>query len=575
MASLQARRVKGHTYWHIVESRRVNGKPRPVPIAYLGKADTLLARLAACETLKIRSLSHGHVAALWHRAQQLDLAGIIDRELLSSGRRISGPGLSAAKPWQAPVKNDGLTVGQTLALAGIGRACHATSKRGFAGWACTTTLGELTGFDIEPLSSQHFWDQMDQVPVECIARIESEIVKRILPELDSPLDTLLFDATNFFTFIDSTNAHCALPARGHNKQKRHDLRQVGIALLCSRQSGIPLFHRTYGGEVADATCFAAVLPAICQRIVELHSSVEQMTVVFDKGNVSKANQKLLDQCKLHYVTGMTVASQPALVERANPLLGPVVLPDGNTVLAYRERTPIWGTQRTSVVLLSEKLRQGQMRGIMQQAASAQRWLDALSETLRRGKQQRDRTRIQRDIEQRLQGRQHLAEVLRYELSGKDSDLSLTHQFDQQAFERLASKTLGRLVLITDRDDWSTAEIISAYHSQAQIEAVFAHLKDPFHLAVRPQFHWTDQKLHLHVLICLIGYMLSRVVFLKSLKEGAPFASMESLLDALALVRRVKIARPSITGRGSIQVTTQLEEIDPRLSALLPVLGVLP
>jgi len=28
MASLQKVRVRGHTYWRIVESRRVNGKPR-------------------------------------------------------------------------------------------------------------------------------------------------------------------------------------------------------------------------------------------------------------------------------------------------------------------------------------------------------------------------------------------------------------------------------------------------------------------------------------------------------------------------------------------------------------------
>ena len=65
MATLQPRRVRGHTYWHLVESRRVNGKPRPVPIAYLGKADDLWARLQAADTLRLESRSHGAVAALW------------------------------------------------------------------------------------------------------------------------------------------------------------------------------------------------------------------------------------------------------------------------------------------------------------------------------------------------------------------------------------------------------------------------------------------------------------------------------------------------------------------------------
>jgi len=64
---------------------------------------------------------------------------------------------------------------------------------------------------------------------------------------------------------------------------------------------------------------------------------------------------------------------------------------------------------------------------------------------------------------------------------------MSYKFDQAAFDALARDRLGRVGLTTDRDDWSTAEIIGAYHGQSKIEAVFAHLKDPFHLALWPQF----------------------------------------------------------------------------------------
>jgi transposase len=572
MASLQPRRVRGHTYWYIVESRRVNGKPRPVPIAYLGKANDLLVRLQAADVLRLRSHAHGAVAALWAVAKDLDVAGIIDRQLLATGRRLSGRDLGAALPWQAPLKNDGLTVGQSLTLACIGRACHATSKRGFAEWARTTTLGELAGANVESLTSQHFWDQMDQIPVESIAPMEREVTARLLQTLDLSVGTLLFDATNFFTFIASTNGRPKLPARGHNKQKRDDLRQVGIALLCSRQGGIPLWHQTYGGAVSDATCFADVLPAIRQRLVELHRDIESMTIVFDKGNVSRANQKLVDGSQLHYVTGLTAASQHDLVEHANSHLAPLEMRNNETVLAYRDRRKIWGVERTAIVLLSERLRQGQMRGILQHAASAQRWLLSLADTLRRGKQKRDRARIERDIETRLHGRQHLAKVLRFHLTGHDPHLTLAYEFDQEAFDTLVRDKLGRVVLITDQDQWSTAEIIDAYHGQSGIEAVFAHLKDPMHLALRPQFHWTDQKLHVHVFMCILGYMLARTLFLRAQQLGAPYASMESMLDALAQVRRVTVAR-SATGKGRMRITKQLEGLDTPLVAILPALGV--
>src|SRR6266496_20985 len=351
MASLQAVRAKGHTYWRIVESRRVNGKPRPVPIEYLGRTADILARLQGSEALRVRSRSHGAVAALYSLCCELDVAGIIDRHLVA-----------------------------------IGRACRATSKRAFADWANTTTLGELAGVNVDRLTSQHFWDQMDQLPVELIGPIEQELIAEVLKRLQLPLDTLLFDATNFFTFIASANGRCELPARGKQKQKRNDLRQVGVALLCSRQHGIPLWHRTYGGNVADATCFSEALPALEQRLRELGLDVDSLTVVYDKGNVSRDNQRQVDDSRLHYVSGLTVASQRNLVDEANPLLACVELGEGETISAYRTRRQIWGADRTLVVLVSERLREGQMAGVMQHVTKVLQWLSEQAAVLQHGKQ---------------------------------------------------------------------------------------------------------------------------------------------------------------------------------------------
>lgn len=572
MASLQPLRVRGHTYWRIIESRRVNGKPRAFVVAHLGKANDLLARLQAADAIRIRSLSHGAVAALYALTQELDVAATIDRHLAASGRRRRRDPTHRDDPTQRPEQNDGLTVGQSLTLVAIGRACQATSKRAFAEWADTTTLGELAAVDMRRLTSQHFWDQMDQLPIETIPAIEADLVRNSLQRFALTLDTLLFDATNFFTFIASTNTRPKLPARGHQKQKRDDLRQVSVALLCSRREGIPLWHRTYGGQVADATCFAEVLPIIRHRLGELGRDLESLTIVYDKGNVSRKNQQLVDQSQLHYVTAIPNTSQRALVAEANATLTLVDLGDGQSVSAHRARKHIWGTERTVVVLVSERLREGQMRGILQHVASARRWLDDLANTLRRGKQKRNRARIERDIELRLKGRQHLSHVLRFQLIGDDPNLTLTCDFDQAAFDDLANNSLGRIVLMTDRHHWSTAEIIHAYRNQADIEAVFAHLKDPIHLALRPQRHWTDQKLHIHVLTCVIGYLLARLLHLRARQAGAPFGSPEHLLEALARVRRTTVAR-SASGNGSLRISTQLEDTEPDLVALLTKLGV--
>ena len=122
MATIQSKISRGHKYWYIVESRRVNGKPRPIVLEYLGKADDLLRRLlnGVGEKFKIKSYSHGAVAALLSVAHRLNVVATINRHIHS--QRSYWP--------DQPLRNN-LTAGITLLLAAVGRACMPTSKRGW------------------------------------------------------------------------------------------------------------------------------------------------------------------------------------------------------------------------------------------------------------------------------------------------------------------------------------------------------------------------------------------------------------------------------------------------------------
>jgi transposase len=57
-----------------------------------------------------------------------------------------------------------------------------------------------------------------------------------------------------------------------------------------------------------------------------------------------------------------------------------------------------------------------------------------------------------------------------------------------------------MVLMTDHHGWSTTDIIRAYRGQAVAEGLFRALEDPLRLALRPQYHWTDQKRHVHAFL---------------------------------------------------------------------------
>jgi transposase len=274
MASLQVKMHHGRKYWCIVESKRINGKPRAFVIEYLGTADALLARLInARGQYKVKSFSHGAIAAFLTIAKKLDIVSIINKHTLS--QRHYWP--------KQPLRNN-LTAGITLLLAAIGRACKLTSKLGwYENWAKETTCDHLLRISSAKMDSQHFWDLMDCIPEAAIEEIELEILQNVLQYYPIEEGTLLYDTTNFYTFINSTNDRCEIAQRGKNKQKRDDLRQVGLALAVTQKNHIPLLHHTYRGNMNDCTVFGQIINSIKKRMERLQIDITQHTIVFDRG----------------------------------------------------------------------------------------------------------------------------------------------------------------------------------------------------------------------------------------------------------------------------------------------------
>jgi transposase len=169
---------------------------------------------------------------------------------------------------------------------------------------------------LSKIDSQHFWDLMDTLPVESIAKTERELVEKTFKIYNLQSDTLFFDTTNFFTYIDTTNLRCAIAQRGKNKQKRYDLRQIGLAMVVTRNDMIPLFHHTYQGNMADAAVFRNVIETIKDRMDGLGLDCEKHTVVFDRGNNSRNNMAIVERLSLHYVGALTPYHHKQLVNEA-------------------------------------------------------------------------------------------------------------------------------------------------------------------------------------------------------------------------------------------------------------------
>lgn len=560
MASIQSKMSRGYKYWYIVESRRVNGKPRPVVLEYLGKADTLLRRLQRLsENYKVKSYTHGAVVALLDIAQKLEAPTIINRHIKSQRRYMA----------DKPIRHK-LTAGITFLLGAIGRACKPTSKDGWWNWARTTSCEYMLRIALSKVDSGHFWDLMDALPVEAIEKIEFELLQKALKIYLLESDTLFFDTTNFFTYIHTTNLRCDIAKRGKNKQKRYDLRQVGLVMVVTRKDYIPIFHITYNGNMNDTKVFEKVIRKVKERMLELGFELDAHTLVFDRGNNSKRNMALLKELGLHYVGALTPYQHKALVTKAGENFKEVMVGE-KTIEVYREKRKIWGEERTVLVIISEKLRAGQLRGIYQSLTKKEKELREIADSLNApNAQKRDKNKLDARIQGLVKG-QFMAGMIAWSLTEKpDGKLNLDFRINTERLEAIEDE-LGFRILMTNRHEWSSPEIINAYHGQSAVESAFKNIKNPFHLALRPQFHWTDQKIIVHNFICILGYQLASILLREARQKAGFKGSMDTLLTTLNNVRLSVLLDKSNKGKPS--ATYKLEEMSIEENVLMEALDL--
>lgn len=453
-------------------------------------------------------------------------------------------------------KRDGLTVAETLVLAAIYRAINPGSKRGFSEWVSETTLPFLAKFSPSALTSQHFWDQMDVVSEKNLSAIEQEIVKKLVKDLGVSLDTLFYDTTNFFTYVASSNRRNNLCQRGYNKQKRMDLRQFNLALLVSRDFFIPLFSYVYEGNIPDKKSFPNILKAMRCRLEMINHQLEDVTLVFDKGNYSAAIQADLEELRIHWVGSLSGVYYQDLLKIPVKDFHEVKLSDGERILAYRCVADVFGKAMTVVIILSEKLRTGQLQGFERALDKAFKDLEELKASLEKARRRCKKEKILARIE-RLLACEHLAEVIKVKIKERQGRVNISYRFDDHRYRYLKTEVFGKKILFTDRTDWSEAEIIEAYYGLGRIEQTFRHLKNPYHFAVHPQYHWTDQKIKVHTFCCLLGLVLGGLLYRKVRCEGVEISPVR-LIEQLSKVREAIIMQKG-EGRGKPRVRRQLEE----------------
>jgi len=503
MAHLHKKIKKGRPYYYIREMARVDGKPKVVNQVYLGSLERILG-MALGRQADVSRIQTQEFGALWLAntiEQEVGLVEIID-SLVQKGDKETGP-----------------SAGEYFLYAAFNRMIDACSKRAMPEWYKATAIQFIRPIDIDALDSDRFWKRWNKVDEEDVGRIAEKLLNKIAQIQPSTSDCFLFDTTNYYTYIAS-DTDSELAMRGKNKEGRDWLRQIGLALMVARDTRLPLFYREYEGNRHDAKLFARVLDEVLSTMRKHGQGA--VTVIFDKGMNAEENIATIDAMETaHFVTTYSTYLAEEFIQVPRERFGLVDTPknrqlaergqDDDRLVGWRTTGSFWGKERTVVVtynpLTATKQRYAFERRLLKLQA-------ALYEFRTKVRGAATGWRAQEKIIERYKAlceELHLPKGL-YDLSFERANGRLSMVFRKNYYKiGHHIDRFGKNLIITDRSEWSTDEIVQASLDRSIVEQSFRQTKDDDLVAVQPIRHFTDGKIRCHILSCIVALCYLRLI----------------------------------------------------------------
>lgn len=423
------------------------------------KGQALVPAGAECHI--VRSLPHGHVAAVAAMARQLGLPALLG----PAGRH------------------------RDIALALIiSRVIRPASKLSTRSWWPDTTLG--ADLDVADASTDEIYAAMDWLAGRQGAIERKLAVKHLSPQAN-PSGMALFDLTSAWV----TGRHCHLAARGYSRDGKKGCEQIEYGVLTD-PAGRPVAVRVFPGNTADPVAFTEIVQVIHQQL-----GISRLVLVGDRGMITSARidalRKLNDNPKtaadFGWITALRAPAIATLAADDGPLqmslfdtqdLAEITHPDYPAERLIACRNPALATERA--------------RKRQELLAATEHEFTRIADRVAKGT---------------LAGAANIGKALG-KISGKykmDKHFHTTIGDTEFRFARNQARIDteaaldGIYVLRTsvDAEGLDPAAVVANYKNLANVERDFRIIKSD-DLDLRPIHHRLNNRVKAHVLICLLA-----------------------------------------------------------------------
>lgn len=336
------------------------------------------------------------------------------------------------------------------------------------------------------------------------------------------IDVVFYDTTTLY--FESTRKDLGeLRRHGYSKEHRSDCVQVILGLLVDRD-GLPVGYELFPGNTYDTKS----VPKILEKLKNKYQ-LGRIIFVGDRGMVSQDNIKEIREAGLEFILGARLWKMAAEdVEGFFDLDGYRPVGEGEQGLPVVARSH----KEPKFVIREEKFRGDRLvlTWSQERAERDARKRDELVEKIRALLAEEPTPK-------------KLVTNKGYKKFVKGLDEGKT-ELDAEAIEA-ERKRDGFYGVLTNipKEKMTAEEVGSRYKDLWRIEDAFGEIKGP--LRTRPMFHWTDQRIQAHVLICLLAYFIEAVITRTLRQEKAGFTAGEmfrALNEVYAIPVQVRGAR---------------------------------
>ena len=486
----------------------------------------------------LRSVPHGHVAAVVGAMRRLDL-----------------PQVLAARP----SRERELVLAAVAARILAPRSKLATA-RGLRAETVESSLGEVLGLadpDEDDLYAAMDWALTRQDAVE------KQLAHRHL--CDGSL--VLYDVTS--TYFEGR--HCPLAKRGHSRDGKKDKLQIVVGLLTDGE-GCPVAVEVFPGNTGDPRTVGPQVNKLRERF-----GIKRLILVGDRGMLTSARieEDLRSEEGVEWVTALRAPAIRGLVLRGELQLSLFDKRD----LAEIE-SPAFPGERL-VVCKNPLLAEERSRKRAELLAATERELAKIAAAAARKQRPLRGSAVIGLRTGRVLNRFKMAKHFSVQIT----DASITWSRREAAIA--AEAALDGIYIVrtsVPAPRLATDEVVLTYKRLSKVERAFRSLKT-VDLKIRPIHHWIERRVRSHVFLCMLAYYvewhmresLAPLLFddedpkageTRRASVVAP-AKRSRAADAKAQARRTKDALPVQSFQGLMRdlATIARNRVQPRIEGV--------